>query len=516
MRRYDPVTNESRTAMSTPPADVAAPAAVAAFLRGVERRAALFAELQAGDATVGDAALAATMRAFRAGAAATPLGDWPARFWTLLLAAPPLRRDAPLADWPPAWRRLAGLRPGLRAALLLRLAAGLEPATAAAVLGVSIDQYRRALARAVPPRAGAPDAAEWQALDAAVQQQLRHLPAQRLAHLARLRERALAEQVRGDARVRARGDGRGDDNGPRAPRWVRVLLWLALAGCIAAFAATFVLPAGADTGPRARQEALPPAAPPRQRFDAAFAALSEPDFDLLGDPAGAAQAEALALAAWYAAERAALAPAVEVQQPAVEVQPSAPNAVFADTPASPAAASVLPATQRDALARRRAQWAAWTADQRMAWERRRTEWLALPRDERRARRERFARWHALDPAERAQVSAASMAWGLLPLEERRALHARFAALDLGTQRGWLLGPALGADYPRLQPLLAQVPAAQHAPLLAALRGMTPQERADLGLLAQRVPPQGRDELRRGLVSTSEANRAAWLQQQLAR
>jgi hypothetical protein len=513
MRRYDPMTNESRTAMNTPPADVAAPAAVAAFLRGVERRAALFAELQAGDATVGDAALAATMRAFRAGAAATPLGDWPARFWTLLLAAPPLRRDAPLADWPPAWRRLAGLRPGLRAALLLRLAAGLEPATAAAVLGVSIDQYRRALARAVPPRAGGPDPAEWQALDAALQRQLRHLPAQRLAHLARLRERALAEQVRGDARVRARGDGRGDDSGPRAPRWVRVLLWLALAGCIAAFAATFVLPAGADTGPRVRQEALPPA-PPRQRFDAAFAALSEPDFDLLGDPAGAAQAEALALAAWYAAERAAREPAVQVQPPAA---PNAAPAVAVPPPGTPpAAASVLPAAQRDALAMRRAQWAAWTPEQRLAWERRRAAWLALPRAERRARRERFARWHALDPAERAQVSAATMAWGLLPLEERQALHARFAALDASTQRGWLLGPVLGADYARLQPLLAQVPAAQHAPLLAALRGMTPQERADLGLLAQRVPPQGRDELRRGLVSTSEANRAAWLQQQLAR
>ena len=43
-----------------------APAALAAFLRGCERRGAVFAELQCGDAERGDIALAAALRAFRA------------------------------------------------------------------------------------------------------------------------------------------------------------------------------------------------------------------------------------------------------------------------------------------------------------------------------------------------------------------------------------------------------------------------------------------------------------------
>jgi hypothetical protein len=46
--------------------------------------------------------------------------------------------------------------------------------------------------------------------------------------------------------------------------------------------------------------------------------------------------------------------------------------------------------------------------------------------------------------------------------------------------------------------------------------MTPTERADLAVLAQRTPPQQRDALRRGLLSTSDANRAVWLQAQLER
>jgi hypothetical protein len=56
------------------------PAALAAFLRGVERRGAVFAELQCGDGDCGDAALAAAMRAFREGAAPCPIGDSPSRF----------------------------------------------------------------------------------------------------------------------------------------------------------------------------------------------------------------------------------------------------------------------------------------------------------------------------------------------------------------------------------------------------------------------------------------------------
>src|SRR5690606_3585195 len=66
----------------------AVPAAVAAFLRGIERRGAVLAELQCGDPQAGDAALAAAMRAFRAVGPAEAMARWPIRFWNLLLATP--------------------------------------------------------------------------------------------------------------------------------------------------------------------------------------------------------------------------------------------------------------------------------------------------------------------------------------------------------------------------------------------------------------------------------------------
>ena len=54
--------------------------------------------------------------------------------------------------------------------------------------------------------------------------------------------------------------------------------------------------------------------------------------------------------------------------------------------------------------------------------------------------------------------------------------------------------------------------------LAALetyqREHAPRLRADLDVLAQRVPPQERDALVRDLLSTSDVNRAAWLRARL--
>jgi hypothetical protein len=93
-------------------------------------------------------------------------------------------------------------------------------------------------------------------------------------------------------------------------------------------------------------------------------------------------------------------------------------------------------------------------------------------------------------------------------------RARFEALDASERSGWQLGPVLGADYPQLHALLAQVPQAQHDLLLATLRAMSPGERADLAVLAQRTPPQDREALRRDLLSTAQSQRAQWLRRRV--
>ena len=96
----------------------------------------------------------------------------------------------------------------------------------------------------------------------------------------------------------------------------------------------------------------------------------------------------------------------------------------------------------------------------------------------------------------------------------QALRQQFLQLDGSTRRGWLLGPALGADYAALQPLLAQVPVLERESLLQVLRTMSPLQRRELAVLAQRTPPQQRPQLRRDLLSTAQVNRSAWLRQRL--
>lgn len=178
--------------------------------------------------------------------------------------------------------------------------------------------------------------------------------------------------------------------------------------------------------------------------------------------------------------------------------------------------ALLQPAQRERLQAQARQWARWTPTQRQAFAARAAAWDARPLGERRQRREAWAAWARLDAGERLRLRREAARLASLPPAERAALRAGFEALDATTRRGWLLGPSLGADYARLQPLLAHVPAAQHAALLRTLRAMTPLQRADLAVLVQRTPPAERDRLRRELISTSEANRAAWLQLSLER
>jgi hypothetical protein len=176
----------------------------------------------------------------------------------------------------------------------------------------------------------------------------------------------------------------------------------------------------------------------------------------------------------------------------------------------------LPGPQRAQLLGNAAQWERWTVDERAAYARRAVEWDAQSMPQRGARRERYLAWIALPAEEQAQVRAAIARFAALPPEQQATLRAQFAALDGSAQRGWLLGPVLGAGYPSLHPLLAQLPVEQHAPLLRLLRAMTSRQRTELALLAQRTPPQDRAKLRSELLSTSASNRDAWLQLQLER
>lgn len=303
----------------------AAPAALSAFLRGIERRGAVLAELQAGDAAAGDAALVAAMAGFRALAAETALNEWPARFWSLLLTQPGLRQRTAVAIALDATDRLGELGSGPRAALLLRLAAGLAETEAAAVLHVAPATYRMALQRALPRHAdGRADPQAWQQLREQIHRRIKTLPPDRLQRLAQARDAALRNAAPGaappgrQAPVAAR---------PR-PRWLMPLLWSLLALCALAFAATFWWPSGLPggwlgDGPDGVTVApLAEGSGPAERYSRDAGLIADGDFGLLADPQGEAASAAVDFDSWLAARDAGTIPAV-----------AAPPAEPAPTPA---------------------------------------------------------------------------------------------------------------------------------------------------------------------------------------
>lgn len=170
--------------------------ALTAFLRGIERRAAVFAELQCGEAAHGDQALQAIFAQFVAEARGTPQVEWPRLFWVTFLESPALAAEPLAPFWQGDFAPLARLDFAARAVVLARLVAQLEDAQSALVFGVSEDSYRQALQRALPQRAdGSPDGPAWLALRSEVQYALEELSPERSAAVARMRAAVVADST---------------------------------------------------------------------------------------------------------------------------------------------------------------------------------------------------------------------------------------------------------------------------------------------------------------------------------
>ena len=273
--------------------DVTAPtplssSALAAFVRGIERRALVVAEFQTGEVLVAERAVAVAMRAFVPAAVDQPMAGWSTHFWRLLATTPQLRDTAADGLWPQDLAHLSQLADADRMALLLRIGAGLDEQQAAEVLGVPVDAYCQSLALACPrDAAGQPDPQAWRALAEAVQARVRDLSPERQAQLSRLRDSLVVElpvtPARADAEPVMQAERRPQRAAARqrpasgAGQWLWLLTGAALlAGVAWAWmasgdapepAAADQAPAGLDADNPVQQEnlqqlELPPPAPP--------------------------------------------------------------------------------------------------------------------------------------------------------------------------------------------------------------------------------------------------------------
>jgi hypothetical protein len=370
--------------------------------------------------------------------------------------------------------------------MLLALVAGLDEDDGAVALGVDAATWRLALRRAAPhDAAGRFDEAAWRTLAGAVRDMQRALPEARLAWWNRAGEAALG--ARGAAV--AAGDAGGDGDAERNRRLVHGL-WAALAACALAFAGTFV-PWDAlfadRTGahpPPAEAAPLAPASAPAETYDGDFALRHHPDLPrlLAGEDA---LLRDLDFGAWYAAQLTG-ADAGEDARADVADNAAAP----APAPAVPDAYAPQPLPAFDAL----------SSAQRAQLQQRAAADGAMPGAGRGALRERWEAWQRMPAAERSAVRRALAAFAALPAGAQAPLRDAFATQPGDLQRGWLLGPTLGAHWPRLEPLLQQVPAEEREPLLARLRAMDAAALDALGMLAQRTPPQAREALRRQVIA----------------
>lgn len=505
--------------MTLPPHDPAAvhsPDALAAFLHGIETRSWVLAEAQAGAPGAADALLDTAVDRFGARSPTLPLAQWPLAWWNALLEQP----DMLTAAQPAAADPLRRLAPGPRAALLLRLVAGLDVAHAAKALGVSTAAYEAALARALA--APGMDDAAMDALRTRLHAAVHAMPAGlrqaiggRVA--ARLRATVARPQPLADAPPppRLASAPRRDPPGAVAGRARPVPRWALPAGLgvlalVAAIA--WFTPARNLMRPGA-QQALPPepvAAAPA--LDAARI-VTHPDYQQLADPEQERLARDLAFLSWLAASTEPETPVAPADAaPVPETVPAAHRDLLG--PAVAAWSSLDDASRRRLLAQA-ADWTARSAARRAELASAVSAWDQLPPTERARRRAPLLAWTELAPADRARATAAARRFAQRPLAEQTDLRLQFAALPDDTQQLWRLGPSLGPELTAIAPLFAFLPEAERPALLAALRTLDLQSRRDLALLAPRLGEAGRDRLRRELVAAAPGARAGIVRAQLA-
>lgn len=455
-----------------------APGAVTAFLRGADRRARLFARVQAGGAdAAAEQARQAVARVFASEAGQWSIAEWPGQFWRLLLAAPALRRVATPATPATPLPGIARLPPDQRAAVLLHLVAGLGEAEAAAALEIEVPAYQQRIRDALPRDAlGQPDVDVWRAWRAQAERELAKMPEPPPPAAAARPPRAPA----------AAADEAADADDARRHRRRMRWLWGGVLLCVLALLATFLLhPRGRELidhwRSHVRVEPLQAADAPRARFDAGDPAR-HPDRDLLAAPAELAMARELPLLAWLAQADA------DPETGALLPPPAA--AAAAPVPVADPAGQALRARMR--------------------------AWDALPPRERGRQRGAWAAWRALAPAERDALRGIARRWQTLAPEPRRLMRGRFEALPHDVRHGSWLGPRMARDWPRVAPLFGFVPEGQRVQLLQLLAAASAEDVDAYARLAQSTPPERREEVRAALLQVPAAQRRVWVLEHLQR
>lgn len=275
-----------------------------AFVRGIEPRGLVLAQNQCAHAGRARLAVRSCKAEFHERAPDVPSEQWPSLYWCILMAQPPMR--AMIARDPR--NPFSLLDPGPRAALLLRLVAGLDPLEGAQALDVSVEAYRHALYRATESLGARGIDESWM--------------------------RALRDRLELDSRpTHATAPDASEEDAQAIhhtlpPRWLRpVLIGLACVLAAAGIASFFWLPAflrhGGSNGTETLRERKP-----AEMLPANANLFAGADFDLLADPQGAGIARDLDLYAWYAATANANAPSTNPSAPLPETtlpETSAPD-----------------------------------------------------------------------------------------------------------------------------------------------------------------------------------------------
>ncbi len=512
----------------TPPHPIPA-SALGSFVQGIVVRSWVLAREQTGEDSTADRLVSAAIARFAASAASLPLAQWPIAWWSALLEQRGMLAPAQPGDPSP----LRALGAGARAALLLRLVAGLDQPHAAQALGVGQPAYEAALGQALT--APGMDDAVLDRLRARLHDEVHGMSAAARGALVSLADAALprhpstpqgaltapasplaaattlAPAVPSPRAAATPPTPQRTSRPARSPA-MRFAPWIGLGVLAVALAVAWgwrrapaMVPGTTEALP-AELIAPAPALDPAQ-------VVTHPDYAQIAHPDDERLAIDLAFLSWLSASTEPAPPAqASLPEPPSVQMPQQWRALLA--PVAAAWPTLDPASRSRFIAQA-TDWSVRGAAARAALVQAVRKWDALPAPERARRRAPITVWRALADGDRARIAAAARHYAMRSIAEQTDLRLQFAALPDDTQKLWRLGPALGPELTAMAPLFAFLPEDERPALLSVLRSLDLDARRDLAVLVPRLGEVGRAALRGELSAVPAAQRAALIRARLA-
>ncbi|AVP99750.1 hypothetical protein C7S18_22375 [Ahniella affigens] len=174
----------------------------------------------------------------------------------------------------------------------------------------------------------------------------------------------------------------------------------------------------------------------------------------------------------------------------------------------------LPAETQEKLRLGASRWSKMSVEEKQAANQKFGAWRELPDTERQRIRNQYGQFKRMSPEAQQRIRQTFERFQNLPDDERTKLRAKFERMSPRERRAFLEGMRATERARAMQGAMRGLSEADVGRMRAMMSAFTPAQREQVRRLVQRTPQSEHQALRQKLLDMTEAERAAFLDEQV--